>query len=389
MRLYKSILIGLASLVSVAAFGQAENDDMYFTRADRAKMKSAPVTVARPTALPTYEYDRAAAISAAAPQSTAAAGGRYANPDFRGNANVQGGEENYRYFDEGMGTAAIFDDSYRPRYNNFNSRAAQALSDRPVININNRFVGGSPFWGPAAMGWGAGWGMNSWGMNSWAMNSWGWNDPWMMNSFGWGNPGFGWGNPGFGWGMSSFGWGNPGFGWGMSSWGWNAGFGVGWNSFGWNRWNNCPPGMWGGGWYRPAATRVVVVNRPNPYEGRANRAGVINNRPMSNSEQAYDANRRYPSRMRSYDTNVRNNSFNNNQGGRTGSGNYNYYSPSNDTRRDSFRSNSGSSGSNNSSRDTFRSNTSSGSNNSSFGGRSVGGGSTGGGGGSRPAGRIR
>lgn len=271
----KNLLFILAlGTAASAAFGQSDNDDLYYNARDRK------TEIAQRPRVNTYTNETAERLSSTpSPAFEGQYSGRAINPDY-----------NPADDDVYEGDAAYFNPDYAPLAVNGN------LYSNPIGNpyAYNRI--GHPGMQP----FGSAWGYNNWGWNSFydPFSSWnsfgGWGggfSPWyrsgciscwsVTSSFGWGNSS---------WSQSSFGWG--GFG------GPTFGFG-GWNS--WNSWNNPVIGHVNGYDRQP---RLTYGRRPSRSTNYANDArepvrrnnviiGGETNRSYTNSRTAGNDNRNY------------------------------------------------------------------------------------------------
>jgi hypothetical protein len=290
-------ILAMSAFLGAPAMAQ-ETDDMYFFKKDRVTKRE---SVAANFITPGRALDNAEMP-------------KFSNPDFRGGALDQGFTPTYNYYDESN-----------------NSDLSRALAQNNRMNQFNRFGGPMMMGGMGMMNpWMGGMGMmNPW-MDPW-MNP--WMDPFMMDPFmmgagfrpGW-NMGMGWNSM---WGPSmgmGFGWGNP--------WGMNAGFGFGGSMMMGGMWNR-----WGNPWMNPWMRPTVIVNQPGFVQrnterdmavNRTRQAIAANPRDVRSATAVPDSERRYPSRLRNYEStrNYMNNQGNigsNNSAGRVASPSSNPY----------------------------------------------------------------
>ncbi len=297
MKRYNALI---ALLIGVLAFGSPsyaqEYDDMYFTSADRMKMKKNRGEVSKPETVSSQHYYAEPPLQSS---NNTTASARFANPEFQGANTSANNASEFDYYAAPEQTPFT---SVNPRpgqnlYANTNAwGAANPMMMDPFMNpammspiMMNRMMMGSAFMSPFAMNrmmmmdpfmmgagmydpfWGGGWGMGP----SMAFGvGFGWNRFNRFNTFGWNS-----------WGMNSF-----------NSWGWGGPS----MAFGWNSW--CTP-------FSPFGTNVVVVNNRfaggdrfvrNVYNGPINRRssmGVAQNAPVRTvntaSNQRAAMNRRY------------------------------------------------------------------------------------------------
>jgi len=225
----RNVLMSLAAaLLAGGAFAQTiENDDMYFSAKDRAKLRSSQTSEmmasAKPAKKATLVEENEKNIN-----PTDSYSARNVNPEFAARSNAQVAQaDNEDYF-----------------INNYQHTTATDLN-----NWNNNFSSwyGNSWYSPNYYGS---------SINSWNSPYYGFNDPYMSPWYNpyWSNSGWStsfsyyWGNSwNYGWGGNYNYWNQPYCG--GSSWGPSVGLGLGWSS----------------GWYGPGTT-VVVVN--NAGEGR-------------------------------------------------------------------------------------------------------------------------
>jgi hypothetical protein len=249
----KGLILSLTAACIVGTVAAQENDDMYFSSKDRAKLnaKRAVENTARYSATANVEDEPEEEIV----NPTDSYSARNVNPEYvsRSNSEVaQSDNEDYFVTDYRYANANNFND-FNNNYNNWaNSQW-----------YNNSYYG-RPMNSPASYYY------NSWN-NPWSSPYYqsGWygslsyysGSPYYGNSWGYGNSwdyGYGgWGNPYYG---------NYGGGWGSS---WSMGMGMG---YGYG-------GGWGGGYYgRP---NVIIIN-----EG-GGRGAVYGKRPTRGGSMAY------------------------------------------------------------------------------------------------------
>lgn len=246
MIMKKQFVFSLAALIlTAAAFGQVENDDMYFNSKDRVKLKSQN-SVDEPqylaSAKKTKKAEQVAAEEVVNPTDSYSA--RNVNPEFTARSNSQTAQtDNQDYF-----------------INNYQYSTASSLNNwnRGYSSYYNNSWYGNSYYGPSSYGWASpyyGGYYDTWG-NPWC-------NPYYQS--GWSSSfGYSWGSSwNYGWGMSmSYMYGNPYMNSYYPGYGYGYGFGP---SMGW---------VYGG----PA---VVVVNysgeygRNVVYGKRASHGGMV------------------------------------------------------------------------------------------------------------------
>jgi hypothetical protein len=254
------LLAGLAGLSSCQRNGLAqsgvENDDLYFSSADRKQAINAAVL--RQQQNRQYKPNSAADEDRSQGYVSPDARNKYYNPgqQTQSYSNTQQGDSTYYNPNSAYSKANLYRNRnngtlFTPRYSNW--------YDDSGVTTNNYYNGG----------YAPGWGGTSWG------NNWGWNSPYYANNWYspyWGNNWYGSGlriSIGYSWGWGSRwnSWYDPFWGSGWYGPGWNAGIGYGWGSnWGFNNWYNPWGGWYGnyfGGYY--------------PYGGYYNRPVVIVN----------------------------------------------------------------------------------------------------------------
>jgi hypothetical protein len=262
----KVVLIGmLASLVVGSAVAQ-ENDDMYFTAKDRAKL-NASRSQATILADSKKSKSRMEEVLEEETNPTDSYSARNVNPEFTSRSNSEVARyDNEDYFVSNFRT--------QNQYNSWNR------------------------------------GFNSWYNNPWyssaynSSNIYGWNSPYYGSYYdSWGNP---WNNPYYrsGWSSSfsyywgnsyNYGWNNPGYGW-NNAYGWNCPF-NGYNNYGGFYGPSYAYNPYRSGWYGYPTTVVVVGSsdsRANAVYGKRASRGttlVSNGSNGSRSRQAYTSNR--------------------------------------------------------------------------------------------------
>jgi hypothetical protein len=271
----KKQLLSLAALVLTAsAFGQVENDDMYFNSKDRVALKAQKASEESAyTTMASAKKTRKAEQAAPAEEvinPTDSYSARNVNPEYAARSNSQ--------------TAAADNEDYF--VNNY-----QYNKSSDINKWNSNFNG---------------WYNNSWyGNNYYQPSIYGWNSPYYGSAYDpYGNP---WCNPYYqsGWSSSfSYYWGNSwNYGWG-SGFGMSYGYGnpYAYNPWGYSGFGYSGYGGYGYGGYYPG--NIIVVNNNN-YYGENGRKVVYGKRAahggmVTSPQDAYVAPSRtsYPSSVR-------------------------------------------------------------------------------------------
>lgn len=236
-----TVALTALTLLSVTAFAQVEQDDMYFNKKDRAKLTKEKASLqakeqeAFAKAEKPVRFDYIVNTNTEDPIRS----DRDVNPEYisRSQSDMVASEEqdyfleNYQYANQNQ-------------FNNF-SNTLNGWNANPLYYSN--------YFGPSISGWSSPYYSP-------------FNDPFLMgyNSNPWCNPGFrsGWSvSFSYGWGSNwNYGWNNPYMGLGMY-WGnpyWNYGWG---NSY----WNS---GYYGNNWYYPGNTIIIVDDNRGPVYGK-------------------------------------------------------------------------------------------------------------------------